>query len=360
MRARHLLGLASLVIGCGPVAENDDGVVTGTDETTAATTMPTMTTMTTMTTVAATTGGPIDETTSAAMTDPGLDSTTGEPPGTSTGDPSETTDTGDSTGATTGEVGTGECTVHDDCASGYCREFSDAPPDPESLCQDPPAGGSTRFTGTVRDIVTLQPVDDADIIVTGALQALTNPTGASALVSATTDGEGQFDATSPMAVSRQIGAIAIASSLDHYLTETGVAGPELDGAYPPGNTIHDVWVVHNDDLVAWTNLLQADGADPTALPLGESGGFILIVRDAAGEPVSGASVVSTEGGSSSVVYYPSSDSTSLVGQTSDLGIAIVINSALAEVFTVQAGGSNTQITSGSVDQAVFAAGVITG
>ena len=346
--------VATLALACGPVAESDDGAPDG--GSTTSTSGPVMTT------VAATTGGPIDGTTTDT-TDP---DTTGDPPiDTSTGGPDDTTDTGDTTdtdddtSGSTGEVGNGECTEHDDCPSGYCREFSDAPPDLESLCQDPPPGGNTRFTGTVRDIVTLEPIDGVDIIVTGALQALTNPTGAMALVADTTDDEGQFDATSSMPVTRQVGAIAVASSADHFLTETGVAAPELDGSYPPGNTNHDVWAVHADDLDSWSALLQADGANPDELPLGEAGGFIVMVRDAAGDPVADATVFSTDGASSAEVYYLASDGMSLISQTSDLGIAIVLDPGLAEVFTVQAGGVSVgQVTGGSVPQAIFTAGVI--
>ena len=357
MRARVSLVLATIALACGPQAESDDGVVTGTDETTAGTTM------TAMTTVAATTGGPIDGT-SSGTADPdsstGPGTSTGDPPGTSTGDPPGTTGTGETTSDSTGEMGNGECTEHGDCASGYCREFSDAPPDPESLCQDPPAGGNTRFTGTVRDVVTLEPVDGADVAVVGALQALTDPTGAMALASATTDGEGQFDGTSAAPVMAALGAIAITTAADYFLTETGVAAPEVDGSYPPGNTIHDLWAVRNDDLDDWSAMLQADGANPSALPLGEAGGFIVIVRDSTtGDPLADGTLTSTDGGSTAEVYYLSSDGMGLVSQTSDLGIAIVLDPALAEVFTVQVGGADVgQITSGSVDGAIFAAGML--
>ena len=352
MRSRSLWVSVAVALACGPQAQTDDGAGSGTDETTAATTMSGMTTA-----AATTTGGP--DTTSSGTTEADPDSSSGDPPGTSTGDPPGTTDTGESTGESTGEIGDGECTEHADCPSGYCREFSDAPPDPESLCQDPPAGGSTRFTGTIRDVVTLEPVDGADVAVVGALPALTNPGGAMALVSATTDAEGQFDGTSAGPVMAQLGVVAIVTSAEHFLSVTGIAAPGMDGTYPPGNTIHDGWAVRTDDLESWSAQLAANGANASALPLGEAGGFVVIVRDATtGDPLADATLSSTEGGSTAEVYYLSSDGMGLVSQTSDLGIALVLDPGLAEVFTVQVGGAGAgQITSGTVDGAIFVAGV---
>lgn len=350
MRARTWSVLAAVALSCGPQAETDDGVVTGTDETTAATTMSGMTT------VAATTTGEPDDT-SSGTTESDPDSSSGDPPGTSTGEPPGTTSTGETTGESTGEMGNGECTEHGDCPSGYCREFSDAPADPESLCQDPPAG--TRFTGTLRDVVTGEPVVDADVAFVGALQAATNPQGAMALGNATTNADGEFDTTVLGDIVSQLGIIAQASSVDHYLTQTGVVAPEMGGGYPPGNTIHDVWAVDTDDLETWSDLLVAEGVDASDLPLGDSAGALLLVRDANGNPIPDATMISTDGLSQASVYYPAADGMSLVGQTSDLGIAIVLDGGLAEVFSVEVGGATVgQLTVVDAAGAMFTNGLI--
>lgn len=350
MHARARWLLAACALACGPQAESDDGVDTGTDETSAGTTMTAMTTA-----AATTTDGPDD--TSSGTTEPDPDSSSGDPPGTSTGEPPGTTTTGETTGDATGEMGMGECTEHGECPSGYCREFSDAPPDPESLCQDPPAG--TRFTGTLRDIVTGEPVVDADVVFVSALQAASNPQGAMALASATTNADGEFDTTVFGDINAQIGVVAQASSVDHYLTQTGVVSPQMGGDYPPGNTIHDVWAVDTDDLETWSDLLVAEGVDASDLPLGDSAGALLLVRDADGNPIPDATMISTDGLSQASVYYPAADGMSLVAQTSDLGIAIVLDSGLAEVFTVEVGGVSVgQRSVVGTTGAMYTAGVI--
>ena len=328
-----VLGAACLEIACGPTVLLDDGGADGgTSEvgTSAAETSP----MTTM-------SSPPNVTTAGADDDTG-------------GDPPSMTSVGPDP---TGDVGQ-PCSDHARCPSGYCREFSDAPADPEAACDGAPPNGNTRFTGTVRDVATRQPLAGVDVVIARLLESLVNPTGALALASTTTDGAGRLDATPMLPISDQLGAVVLASSDDHYLTNTAVAAPVPGGEYPPGNIIHDVWAASVNDLENWSTLLAGVGVAPELLPLGEAGGCLVVVRDAVtGEPIAEASVVSVLDDSSAGVHYPSADGVGLTAQTSELGIAIVVDPTLAEEFIVL--GDDQSFVASSGPGAINVVGVLT-
>lgn len=265
--------------------------------------------------------------------------------------------TNSSTGSTgsTGGVGNGECTAHSECGTGYCREFTDVPPDEMSLCDVAPAGGATRFTGTVRDIATLDVVADAEVRVSGVLQVFTNPVGAAAIVSATSDASGEIDVTSSEPVQASIGVAALTELPNYFLSSTALAAPDVNGIYPPGNVLHDVFVVSVDTVELWSDLLATDVAIPDELlPLGDAGGSVFIVRDAiSGDAVAGATAVPLDGGTSALVRYPSTDGTTLGTETDDNGIVLVLDPALSESFLIDTGAGSVTLTIGTADNLIF-------
>lgn len=266
----------------------------------------------------------------------------------------------DSGSSSTGAIGDGECAVHGDCVSGYCREFSDAPPDETALCQAAPPGGTTRMTGTVRDLATLQAVPNVAVRVVAAIQAASNPAAAPALASDDSDAAGQFDTTSARPISAALGVVALADTPGHYLTATGVAAPSVEGTYPAGNTVHDVWVISNATLDEWNAVLDNDNAIPNeALPVGANGGAVVVVRDAiTGEAIAGATAQSTSKDSDALIRYPSADGASLGPATDDNGVILIVNLALAEQFVVDTGSGEGTISAASALGTVFVTQVL--
>jgi hypothetical protein len=122
-----------------------------------------------------------------------------------------------------------------------------------------------------------------------------------------------------------------------------------------GNSIHDIWAVPETDLQNWSDELAMDAAIPPAnLPLGEAGGVVGLVRDAAGLPVAAAEVVSTDAGSGAFIRYLQDDGSFTTDRTSDLGIFVIIEPALAEEFEVMVDGMVVGGgTAGSANGAIF-------
>ncbi len=286
-----------------------------------------------------------DSTAATAVTETATDSvdSTGEPPGECPG-----------SGVGTADVGA-DCSANADCASGVCTIFTDVPLNDDAVCAETPANCGTRFTGTIFDFTTGEALSGANVVVAAALQAATNPTGAMALVEATSGGDGRIDETSPDALMAPIGIVALTSSGGYYLTATGLAAPVDGSSYNVGSSIHDIWAVPETDLQDWSDELSMDPAIlPESLPLGDAGGVVGFVRDTAGVPVGGAEVSSTNDGSGAIIRYLNDDGTFGVDRTSDLGIFVIIEPALAEVFEVSVAGAVVGGgTAGSADGAIF-------
>lgn len=250
------------------------------------------------------------------------------------------------------------CVTNDDCMSLACLKFRDFEPD--ATCVEGPGGGNTRFTGTVLDFSTGMPFAGAELRVVGALTAIGDPQGAPGLVTATSDASGQIDATSTMPISQGLGLVGLISGTGLYVTATGLAAP-FDGTtmYGPLNGIHDIWGVPEASLTTWSGFLSMD-PDPmvaAAVPLGDNGGVIGLVRDfASSAPLAGA-VVKPEGmGSKALVRYLNTDGMGFgPDMTGDSGIFVILNPGLAEKFTVEVGGMPTGLsgTAGSAKNAAF-------
>ncbi|MBC8071360.1 MAG: hypothetical protein IAG13_23745 [Deltaproteobacteria bacterium] len=241
-----------------------------------------------------------------------------------------------------------------------CLIFTDVPLDATAVCgENPPitdAGCSTRITGTVSDFSTRAPVEGATMKAAGALNAITNPSGATALASGTSDAMGRIDAVTDVAVNQAIAIIALVEGPGGYLTATGLASPIMGSIYATGTGIHDLWLVPQTSLDAWSTAL---GADPDiladSLPLGDAGGVVGFVRDATGAPIVGAVVEPAEDGSAAVIRYVAADNSIVADATTETGIFIVIGAAqTGEDFNATMGGSTIATgTAGSTNAAVF-------
>lgn len=252
----------------------------------------------------------------------------------------------------------GACEDHFDCPTLLCLELSDAPPDPDAYCENAPAGGATRFTGTMRSISTQVPVPGSYVVVASALEAVTNPAMANPLAEGFTGRAGLLDITSPMPLAAQIGAVAIADAPAHYLSATSIAAPQDDGTYLPGNDVHDLWVVATQDLALWNEELAAEPQLAPLLPLGEAGGLVGIVRDPEGVPHSGIVVGSDSPGSTAIVRFPAPNGMQ-ADATSELGLFIILEPSLGETFSaVTRDGETAPVVAASTSGVVFTVGVI--
>jgi hypothetical protein len=290
------------------------------------------------------------------VTDSMTMSSTSSDPDTSTGDvdPSECPGAGGA--AAVGDA----CTANADCASGICVIFTDVPLNDDAVCGDnatvSSAGCTTRITGTVFDFSSLAAVDGATMKVAGALNAITNPGGAMSLADATSGADGRVDVTTDVPVNQAIAIIALVEGPGGYLTATGLAAPVEGSTYEVGNGIHDLWLVPQDKVTAWSTALGSDPEVTAAqLPIGDAGGVVGFVRDATGAPIVGAVIEPMEATSASVIRYVAADDTIVSDMTTETGIFIVIGAAqTGEVFNATMGGSTIASgTAGSANGAVF-------
>lgn len=278
---------------------------------------------------------PTSEPTPTSGVDPSVgDASTGDATtqGSVTLDPTSTTADASTTSDDSG--GLAECEVNSDCASLACLEFRDF--DPQAVCDVPPGGGATRFPGTILDFVTGAPVPGAEVGVVGALSVLTDAPNAQPILVATADAKGEFDAVSDGPVQEGIAVFGLVGGGKFFLTGTALASPAMGGQYGPMSDRHDVFAMPAATLAAWSNLLAKDPALADALPLGDKGGTIGLVRDADGAPVAGAVVVPADAASDAEIRYlgPGGDSFN-AGMTADSGIFVILNPGLAETFQVE-------------------------
>lgn len=264
-----------------------------------------------------------DSATGATMTMTGADSTGG-------GDP---VDPLTCPGAGVGAGAAGDaCAANADCESGVCTLFTDVPVNEDAVCGDPitttEAGCNTRITGTVFDFISLAPIPGATVRAVGAVSAVSDPDGAPGLVEATADADGRVDGTSEVPVIQAFAIVALVDNADAAITATGLAAPiDEDMNYPITNGIHDLWSVPSAELGMWSDALGMDAMVPTdKLPLGEQGGVVGLVRDAAGVPIAGATVAAVDPGSSAVIRYVNADGTVNADATTETGIFVIVNS----------------------------------
>ncbi len=273
-------------------------------------------------------------TTGTATTE--VEATTAEPTAGSTGQPP-----GTCLGEGEGEAAEGDaCAANDDCASGVCVLFTDAPIDDDAVCGPVPANCGMRVTGTIFDFSTGEPVSGATLVVAATSEVASNATGAMPIIEATSDANGRVDETSIMAISGPEGLVGLASAAGYSPTTTSLASPGPDmQTYPVGTGNHDIWLVPEAVLTNWSDQLALDPTiDVADLPLGDAGGVVGFVRDATGAPVAGAAVASASDVSSAVIRYLNDDGTFNDAMTTELGVFVILDPAVPEDFEAAVGG----------------------
>jgi hypothetical protein len=249
------------------------------------------------------------------------------------------------------------CSSHSDCESGVCSIYTDSPINDDAVCEETPADCGTRVTGTVFDFSTLEPVSGETVRVVAALDAITNPDGATAIVEGTTDADGRIDLVSESPVTAAIAILAIAGGGDSYLTATGLASPVDGGGYPVGTANRDLWIVPTGVLAQWSEALaEDDGVPAGALPLGENGGIVGLVRDGAtGDPISGAVVAPVADGSDAVVRYLDDTGGFSDDVTGESGIFVIFGApTTGETFAATVDGTEIASTqAGSANNVIF-------
>jgi hypothetical protein len=224
----------------------------------------------------------------------------------------------------------GECYNNAGCATCNCLTWRDNPPDPTAVCAEPLSAGSLRITGTVLEFprgpeiggVTVEVFNAFDVGVMGIDNAI-------AVSSMTADAAGRIDLS--VMPTDSIGMVAILREVGFRATATGLAKPP----YEPSNAIHDLFVVPEALLVAYSEALATDPAMVDHLPLGEAGGVVGIARNRyTGEPVAGVEIVSLTHGAATgaIVRYLADDGSFTADATGPSGIYVVVNPALAEEF----------------------------
>ena len=230
----------------------------------------------------------------------------------------------------------GECYNNAGCDSCNCLTYRDTPPEASSVCAEPGAAGTLRITATVLEFpgssvmpgVAVEVFNAFDVGVMGIENAVPVATTA-------TDKAGRFDLE--IMPTDSIGMVAIIRAEGFRATATGLAKPPYEAA----NAIHDVFVVPEAVLSAYSDALATDPALADHLPLGDAGGVVGSARNRyTGEPVAGLRIVSkTNGpGTAALVRYLADDGTFTDDVTSTTGIYVLLNSALAEEFEAENAG----------------------
>lgn len=250
------------------------------------------------------------------------------------------------------------CTSNDDCNTGVCLLYRDVPAPTDAVCGPMPADCSTRITGTVLDFETGQPVAGVTVDVAKALEAATNPTGFTPILSLTSDADGRVDGTTPGPLDVGIGIVSMASASGYYLTATGIASPVDGTKYAPGTGIHDLWVMPEASLTAWSSELGNDAEMQPFMPLGDQGGVVGFIRDeSTGAGVAGAVVKSVSDTSTAKIRYLNDDGMTFnATASSSNGIFVLVAPGLAEEFFVEKDGatiSTANGTAGSASGAIF-------
>lgn len=235
----------------------------------------------------------------------------------------------------------GECYNNQGCGTCNCLTFRDNPPDAMATCAEPGAAGSMRVTATLFEFPGTTTIANQDGTIHNAFQVGTlGIMSAPIVATATSDAMGRFDTT--IMPDDMIGMVAIVQADGFRATATGLAKPGPDDEYEPSNAIHDIFVVRESDLVAWSDALADDAAVADHLPLGDAGGVVGVARNRyTGEPVAGLTIVSKTNGDATmaVIRYLQDDGTFTSDTTGAPGVYVLVNPALAEEFEAEQGGT---------------------
>jgi hypothetical protein len=275
------------------------------------------------------------------------DATTG---GTTGGDDGTPAQCGDTSDAEPIYPPPGECYNNAGCATCNCVAFQDNPPDPQAVCAEPGAAGELRVTATLFEFPGRTVVPEQTVKLFNAFDVgIYGIDMATPQAETVADAQGRIDVTiTPM---DQIGMVAIVEAEGFRATATGLAKPP----YEPANAIHDLFLVRESDLVAWSTELAAEPELAEWLPLGDKGGVVGVVRNRyTGEPMAGLRIVSKTNGAATtaLVRYLGEDGTFDASETSPTGVYVLLNPALAEEFEAElAGGPSGEIASTRANKA---------
>lgn len=234
------------------------------------------------------------------------------------------------------------CARNEDCASGVCSIFRDAPRNDGAVCLETPSECATRVTGTVLDFETGRAMPDVPVVIASALEAIEDPLEAEPLLVLHTDEAGRVDGVSDGPFDAELAVLALSATDGYALTATGIAQPPLGGGsrYEVGTGIHDVWLVPLSLAEAWSQALSTDEDVPQdALPLAGKGAVVGMVRDANGQPISGAEVFSDDPETSAIVRVLADDGSMTSGPTGASGMFVVLRSGTPETFVAVKDGN---------------------
>jgi hypothetical protein len=248
------------------------------------------------------------------------------------------------------------CTRNEDCESGVCAIFRDAPRNEGATCLETPPECATHVMGTVLDFETGAGVPNVPVVLASAVDALDDPLEAEPILVLHTDGVGRIDGVTDGPMHAPLAVLALSASEDHALTATGVAQPPLQGGtrYEVGTGIHDIWLVPHSLSEQWSQALAADEDVPSdALPLSR-GCVVGLVRDPSGRPIAGADVYSEDPESRAIIRTVGDDGTLRSGPTGSSGMFVVLHSETPEDFgAVRDGEVVGRASSGRLPGAFF-------
>jgi len=226
------------------------------------------------------------------------------------------------------------CTAHDQCASGICTIYTDAPINADANCAYAPPDCATRITATTLDLAFRVPVPSMEVTVVSASDAAIDPTTASPLVAAIGSEGGRIDVFSEGPLWAPEGIVALTSAPGYALTGAMVAEPEFPGgAYGLGTQVHDLWVIPEKVVEHWSlELLEDPELPDEVLPLSEQGGAMGVVRSALGDPIPDVQIVPTDPASSAVVRYIHGDGSFDAEGTSGWGLFVILGAEPGESF----------------------------
>ena len=251
----------------------------------------------------------------------------------------------------------GGCTRNQDCASGVCSIFRDAPRNEDAICLETPPDCATHVMGTVLDFETGMPVPDVPVVVASAIDAIDDPLEADPILVLHTDDAGRIDGVTEGPMHASLAVLALSASEDHVVTATGIAQPPLVGGtrFEVGTGIHDIWVVPLALSERWSQALAADPDVPSdALPLHGRGAVVGLVRDPSGQPIAGADVYSEDPESRAIIRTISDDGSMTTGPTGSSGMFVVLQSETPETFAAVRDGEEVgRASSGRLPGALF-------
>jgi hypothetical protein len=276
--------------------------------------------------------------------------------GTGTGDDDGPDDVGEIPECDPPEVECDPENEGEDCDTGYCHAYSTVPLDPNASCQEGPPFGELRLLGELRSWEDYEIVSGMDVKIAPALPTAQNPVDVTPLVTGVTDELGRFDLTTTNANEYGVGMVAIlgGEGTPYYLTGTGMVEPKLGSTeYPPGVRNHNVWVMNEATLQAWSDILAEDPEMAPFMPLGDKGGVIGRIWDACAQPIGGVNIVSRLGEQTqSLVRYLNADEQSFNRQkTSKNGLFVIAYPLLPEKFDAFYDGVQVNENEGTVGNA---------